>query len=1792
MEKGIKIFTSVVALFVMFTLCLGLATTSVSAYTYGSNHVTGNLTSFTGELKADTVDKNENIYLTEADKLRADAGQLYIYATGDFWRQACATIKANLTITYYNSSGTKISSKKKSVDEYYSTGGYKNTLTIDYTKVPAGTSYVNFKVYSHNSLTYDMKVKNIKLYLKDETAPVYAATVPETAPGKYKLNDTLRYRIEFSEPVNVSSSGTLYYKVGSDTFSASYAGQNSNKKILYYDLKMPSTSTSGDNLTVTVSSIANLSVKDDAQNSLTVNKDLNMTNGFYVDNKPPAAKTMTTDASTGAVYKAGEKLVFDVAFTENVWVSGTPYITLSNGKKATYVKKTSTDTNLCSFEYVVAEGDDIENIAITGINFSGIYDSVNNNATSAPEYSTSKYNTFMDGRNVCIDTKAPDVQFPEEEQVWTKARDIIITPTDNISGVKAIYSVWSTIGDLPLRYPDAPNVDLATNAIATPKASGQYNLYVKTEDVIGNTSSRVSPYVYMIDADAPVIEKDYTTEQGMVNEITASATDAHSGVATLTYRWLNEEDAEVLSGNVEDGIAKPDSDGVYKVILTATDNVGYVAEETIEGLKVDSIAPTATFNANGSAEYEKSHTTTVSVIDAKSGVKEYYYLWSDSATAPEYEDENWVLADADVFTTPENKSGTYYLHIKAVDKVGNSGIITSGGFNIDNAAPEVILTPNGNSKFMGLDSLDVRVELKDQVSLNSEITAWYVVSEDKDAYGEMELLTGEVVTVDTTKVTKYLIIKAADKAGNETVYISEAFEPDLTAPTGTITKTEDKYYINTNTVNVNISATDDYSNEIWSQIKIDETEGDWAEYETIKTLEFEGTEGEHTISVRFKDRSGNISEYRSVTYYYDATAPEIAFEYSQTELTNQSVTVTATAEDAVSEVTFNTETSKVFDVNGSFEFVATDEAGNIARKVAVVENIDKIKPVITITSEEFDGKKHKSAKVKIEAYDANGVETLEYAVVERGSDASEMISVASGDEIEIKNLDGTYQVVVKATDIVGNEETKTSQAILFDNTVPTANISYEPSKRTARDVVATVTFNEDTVITNNSGSNTYTFTDNGEFTFEFEDEAGNVASETAVVTWIDRAQPTAKVILSDEGWVSDEITITLLPQPQSIIRNVKFNSEMVEENDLNTYTFREYGILEYEIYDIDTEVITEDSVVIKVDKTAPEVKEIHYSETDWTNRDVVVTVDAEDDLSEITYVNGKTYTFTENGEFTFKIKDSAGNTTEKKVVVDFIDKVVPVPTITYYVNDEKYDVNTPTNQNVVAKVTFDEGGAPVEISNNDGCFDYEFEANGNFTFMFRDKAGNMGEAEAIVSKIDKIAPTGYVTYSKSSWTNMDVVATLVASDDVNEVIITNNEGSENYTFTENGEFVFEFKDAAGNTATVKAQTQIIDKTAPTLTYTLSTTEPTPFSVFATVSADENVTFINNDGKPTRQFTSNGEYRFEVVDRAGNIADINVVVTNISKDTTPVKLTYSKTTPTNQDVFVTIASSDGKSYIYVTNNDGQKTKRFTENGEFTFVYKNAAGIEGEATASVTNIDKIAPTVTVTYSHDKVTNEDVTATFICEEDVEYPYLIIDNKYTFTENKKISFPVSDKAGNITNVIAETNLIDKSAPVIEVKVPFDMIGVGAEFDVMSGVSVSDENEIDGEITVIGEVDNQKAGNYTITYQAKDIAGNIGEAIKCVTVYDPDGFNVFVNGQMAFSNQINLNSPKLEITAINAEGNLVARYLPGKKAVGDFKTKGTKISLDGELPGVGYYTVYMRDDDRNARIAYIFVQE
>ncbi len=69
--------------------------------------------------------------------------------------------------------------------------------------------------------------------------------------------------------------------------------------------------------------------------------------------------------------------------------------------------------------------------------------------------------------------------------------------------------------------------------------------------------------------------------------------------------------------------------------------------------------------------------------------------------------------------------------------------------------------------------------------------------------------------------------------------------------------------------------------------------------------------------------------------------------------------------------------------------------------------------------------------------------------------------------------------------------------------IPTAEIKYSTTSVTDKEVVATlVNPSSEITIVNNNGSNTYTFKENGSFTFEFVDKEGNKGEATATVNWI------------------------------------------------------------------------------------------------------------------------------------------------------------------------------------------------------------------------------------------------------------------------------------------------------------------------------------------------------------------------------------------------------------------------------------------------------------------------------------------------------------------------------------------------------------------------------------------------------------------------------------------------------------------------------------------------------------------
>jgi hypothetical protein len=167
----------------------------------------------------------------------------------------------------------------------------------------------------------------------------------------------------------------------------------------------------------------------------------------------------------------------------------------------------------------------------------------------------------------------------------------------------------------------------------------------------------------------------------------------------------------------------------------------------------------------------------------------------------------------------------------------------------------------------------------------------------------------------------------------------------------------------------------------------------------------------------------------SIVILIDKTEPEISLSYVDLETpTNQDITVTATT----NEGTLNS-TSHTFKANGSFTFVATDRAGNVAAKTVTITNIDKESPVITLNGNDvvylYVGEKYEE----------------QFATTNDGSPIK-----ISGDEVNIFIV-GTYKVIYTSTDKAGNE------AIAKTRTVNVVNSSSRRSLSSSGSFVRPIT---------------------------------------------------------------------------------------------------------------------------------------------------------------------------------------------------------------------------------------------------------------------------------------------------------------------------------------------------------------------------------------------------------------------------------------------------------------------------------------------------------------------------------------------------------------------------------------------------------------------------------------------------------------------------------------------------------------------------------------------------------------
>lgn len=590
----------------------------------------------------------------------------------------------------------------------------------------------------------------------------------------------------------------------------------------------------------------------------------------------------------------------------------------------------------------------------------------------------------------------------------------------------------------------------------------------------------------------------------------------------------------------------------------------------------------------------------------------------------------------------------------------------------------------------------------------------------------------------------------------------------------------------------------------------------------------------------------------SISFSIDRTPPTITILPYNADLTNQDVTVSATTDEG--SLNF---ASHTFTENGSFDFEAIDKAGNKTVNTVTVTNIDKIPPKITLSSYETTPT-NKDIVVNAST-DEGTLNAISYTFSENGS------------------------FTFEAIDNVGNKSQETVTITNIDRLAPVITLSDYTKNPTNLDIIIDATTDEGSL-----NKTSHTFTENGSFEFVATDEAGNSATKTVIIDNIDKLEPSNVSITSPSPFTFVKQTIALQAEGQdneSGIDRVEFYSDetgKISEDNLDPYTvdwntslvtdgsYHLYAIF----YDKAGNSKTSAKVVTSVDNTVPIITINPYT-TDPTNEDIIVTANSNEGG-----LNQSSYTFASNGSFEFIASDPAGNITKRTVTITNIDKEGPELTIAPY-------LLTPTNQNITVYASVVEGTLNPTS--------HTFTSNGEFEFVATDSLGNQTRQRVNITNIDKNAPKGSIVEIDGGNYMRSLVPLVVSGEDDGLGIdrvefyhasVTTLIGTDylapytidwDTTKVEDGihKIWSVIYDKAGNRTTTSEIEVNVDNTAPVITISDYSTEPTTESI--TVNATTNEGTLN---RSSYTFTKNESFDFIAIDQAGNKTVKTITVNNI------------------------------------------------------------------------------------------------------------------------------------------------------------------------------------------------------------------------------------------------------------------------------------------------------------------------
>lgn len=300
--------------------------------------------------------------------------------------------------------------------------------------------------------------------------------------------------------------------------------------------------------------------------------------------------------------------------------------------------------------------------------------------------------------------------------------------------------------------------------------------------------------------------------------------------------------------------------------------------------------------------------------------------------------------------------------------------------------------------------------------------------------------------------------------------------------------------------------------------------------------------GTYTVTYTATDHAGNETTAEREVIVRDTIAPTATVSYSTLAPTSGDVVATITPSEPVTVTnTENGSLSYTFTENGSFTFEFEDEAGNKGAATATVSNIDKSLPTGTVSYDITNPTNQ----------DVTATLTMDPTITILNNNGSNIyVFTENGSfEFELQNAAGTKGSVAAAVTWIDKE-------------TPTATVTYSPHKLTNQDVTAAIIPSEEVTVTNNGGSLSHTFTENGSFAFEFEDKAGNKGTVNATVDWIDK-EPPAITLLGDnplslklgEEYVEPGVEVTD-NRDEEIESKLEIDASAVDTEKAGTYTVK------------------------------------------------------------------------------------------------------------------------------------------------------------------------------------------------------------------------------------------------------------------------------------------------------------------------------------------------------------------------------------------------------------------------------------------------------------------------------------------------------------------------------------------------------------------------------------------------------------------------------------------------------------